>query len=221
MVENIRFRSINNQFQNTLNEDITKIKASKRVIAFADKTRNLYKLDKNYYQKILRKNITKSHKKVGDHHLDKINRDLKSISTDVKIGDKIEIAAKRQAFVTLKDREENFLNNPTCRLINPSKSDLGRVSKQILETINDKVRECSNANQWKNTHAVIKWFPRLENKQSLTFVMFDIVDFYLSISEPLLIRALDFANQFEPITDQDQSIILHARKSMMFSEDKV
>ena len=31
------------------------------------------------------------------------------------------------------NHKPNFENNPTCRLINPSKSEIGRVSKQILD----------------------------------------------------------------------------------------
>ena len=53
-----------------------------------------------------------------------------------KIGlvDRIEQFVEREAYVTLKDHKENFLNNPKCRLINPSKSKMGKVSKKYLES---------------------------------------------------------------------------------------
>ena len=45
--------------------------------------------------------------------------------------------ARKNAFVTLKDHKENFDTNPKCRLLNPSKSELGKVSKVVLDRIND------------------------------------------------------------------------------------
>ena len=39
------------------------------------------------------------------------------------------------AFVTLKDHKDNLHFNPTCRLINPSKNEPEKVSKQIVEKI--------------------------------------------------------------------------------------
>jgi hypothetical protein len=40
---------------------------------------------------------------------------------------------KREAFITLKDHQENFENNPKCRLINPAKIESGKLSKVILD----------------------------------------------------------------------------------------
>ena len=51
-------------------------------------------------------------------------------------GDRIERMKKREAFIYLKDHKENFENNPKCRLINPAKSESGKLSKVILDKIN-------------------------------------------------------------------------------------
>ena len=48
--------------------------------------------------------------------------------------------AKSQAFITLRDHKDNFENTAPYRLINLAKSNMGLVSKQILERINDQVR---------------------------------------------------------------------------------
>ena len=55
---------------------------------------------------------------------------------------------------------ENFSSTPTCRLINSSKNELGKVSKQILETINKRVVNALHINQWKDTAQVIRWFEK-------------------------------------------------------------
>ena len=50
--------------------------------------------------------------------------------------------------------------------------------------------------------------------------MFDIVDFYPSISENLLSLALAYAKQFVAIPDCDADIILHARQSLLFGANR-
>ena len=35
----------------------------------------------------------------------------------------------------------NFRSNPTCRLINPSKNELGKVSQQLVQKINSDIVE--------------------------------------------------------------------------------
>ena len=56
-------------------------------------------------------------------YIDEIDSELKDISNNLGIGDKIEKMKKREAFISLKDHKENFENNPKCRLINPAKSE--------------------------------------------------------------------------------------------------
>ena len=72
----------------------------------------------------------------------------------------------------------------------------------------------------KNTSAVTDWFTRTQRKQQCTFVSFDIVNFYLSISKELLKRGMQFASQHTTISQQDRDIILHAMKSMVFWQGK-
>ena len=57
-------------------------------------------------------------------------------NVDKEILDQMDINSKNTFFITLKDYKENFFNNPTVRLINPAKQELGRISKAILENIN-------------------------------------------------------------------------------------
>ena len=48
------------------------------------------------------------------------------------IDDRVDSMAMKEAFIMLKDHKDNFANRRTCRLINPSKTEVGRISKQIL-----------------------------------------------------------------------------------------
>ena len=75
-------------------------------------------------------------------------------------------------------------------------------------------------NLWKNTSAVVEWFHAIKEKNKYTFFIFDIVDFYPSISEQLLGLAVNFARTKTRIEDSDIEIIFHARKSLLFEGGK-
>ena len=55
--------------------------------------------------------------------------------------------AEKDAFITLKDHKENFQTNPKCRLINPTKTEMGHISKSMLERIVKEVTASTHFNQ--------------------------------------------------------------------------
>ena len=77
-----------------------------------------------------------------------------------------------------------------------------------------------NVNQWRNTQNVIEWFGNIKEKNRHSFIPFDIVNFYPSISENLLDQALSWASDLADISDENISIIKHARKSLLFNHGK-
>ena len=79
------------------------------------------------------------------------------IVTKLRIEDRVDTTAEKNAFITLKDHKPNFLNKPTCRLINPTKSEIGKVSKKILGRINSTIAKNAISINGKTT-AVINWF---------------------------------------------------------------
>ena len=220
LVENIQFRHIKDQFQQTLANDLKKVKTSPNVFVFADKTRNINETSLNTCNKLMQENITKTYKHGSEDNIDLIDKELKHISSNFGIGDRIEKLKKREAFISFKDHKDNFENNPKCRLINPAKSESGKLSKAFLDKINTTLREILNLNQWRNTQNVIEWFGNIENKNRHTFISFDIVDFYPSISEKLLDQALSWASSLAPISKDEISVIKHARKSLLFNNGK-
>ena len=58
----------------------------------------------------------------------------------------------------------------------------------------------------------------LPDKSCLSFVNFDIESFYPSISLNLFQQAIDFAREKVDITDTDISIIMQARKTLLFHD---
>ena len=73
--------------------------------------------------------------------------------------------------------------------------------------------------QWRNTTEAISWFKEIKDKHRKSFISFDIVDFYPSITEDLLDKAIAWAKQFTLISDNDIVIIKDARKSLLFHKN--
>ena len=111
-----------------------------------------------------------------------------------------------------------LLQHTKCRLINPTKSELGRVSKQMLAEIISTVKRKSQIQQWKNTHSVIEWFTKLNNKEKLHFIQFDVVDYYASITPTLVKNSIAFAARYVNISASEKATIFQACNSFLFSE---
>ena len=77
------------------------------------------------------------------------------ISKNLDLADRINTNAERESFIILKDHKENFKNKPTCRLINPCKPEIGKISKQLLEKIVKVVMDKTKHDHRKNTQDVI------------------------------------------------------------------
>ena len=61
LVNKLKFRKIKSNFQRQLNEDIRVIKRSIKVLVFADKTSNIYKLDTDEYRKLTTGAVTSTY----------------------------------------------------------------------------------------------------------------------------------------------------------------
>ena len=145
------------------------VQTSKKTLTPADKTSNMYRLHKNDYQNLLRNAITTSYKKANKNIGTKINKEGIKFAKQANILDKIEINGTGNSFITLKDHKENFTNHPTTRLINSSKNEIGRISKNILDQINSKLVRKLSVNEWKNTVSVINWLENINNKRLYNF----------------------------------------------------
>ena len=220
MIHRIKFSRDINDFQQKLRSDTRSISSSNKLFVPADKSTNLYEMDRPAYERLLHNNITKSYRKSNTDTKAEIDSEARDIAASLSLDDRIECMSKKDAFITLKDHKDNFPNNPTCRLINPSKSEIGHISKALLEKVVKDVTEASGLNQWRNTSSVISWFRNIPRKSQARLLKFDICDFYPSITEELLGKAIEFARRFTEITQNNVDIIMHARKCLLFNRDE-
>ena len=203
-----------------MKEDIAQIKSSNDVFIFVDKTNNLYKSWPVEYKKLLSKNITKSYRKAPERLEKAINIEAKYFSKKLERANRIECRAKYPAFISVKDHKPNFQSSLPCRLINPSKSDIGKISKSILDKVNQNLRKKLQFNPWRKSENIIDWFKKIENKSNYVFIKFDIAEFYPSVSETILRTAIRFAEEHVEITDEEKRKNFHCQKSLLFYKNE-
>ena len=126
---------------------------------------------------------------------------------------------KRQCFVTFKDHKDDFRVNPKYRLLYPTKSELGKLSKDILQQISTNMRTALNVYRWQNSSVVIKQFKNIKNKNLHTFTVFSIEKSYPSIGEKLFYlhkRSFICTNSqtHAEINRKDIEVIFHYRISL-------
>ena len=215
VVSTIKFSKKMDQFQQNLQKDIKHIHNSKKIFIQSDKTRNIYKLKPETYEKIIMNSITSNYKKDNYNTENTINNEAYNITNKLNINDRVGVINKKESYILLKDHKSNFNNNWTARLINPTKTEIGKISKIILEKINNNLKKTFGFQQWINTTEVIDWFKNIKNKEKATFIQFDIIDFYPSINEKMLDEAIVFAKQHTKITNQDINIIKQCRRTIL------
>ena len=160
LIKSVKFQKVKHKFIDQLHKDVTSIKKSKNVSIFADKTWDIYETDKNTYSKLLTDNISKTYTKTQHIMYNKINKEAKIITNNYGLSESVDCFAKSNAFISLKDHKPNFSSNPKCRLSDPAKNEIGKISKYFLQQLNNKVRDLSSVNQWQETSTVINWFKK-------------------------------------------------------------
>ena len=96
--------------------------------------------------------------------LDVVNSEAAKIAGDLKIDDRVDEYIQASSFITIKDHKPNFPGKIECRLLNPAKSNLGKISKMVLDDVITDVKRATSSNQSINSGEVITWFRNLEDK---------------------------------------------------------
>ena len=125
-----------------------------------------------------------------------------------------------QIYITIKDHKYNFPHSISCRLINPSKTNIGKISKAILHKSNIRLVSSFKFNQWENNDSVINWFKNIPEKKLCTFIVFDIECLQPAISLELFYKALQFTKNLCKITNEEIGIIMQARKALLFNKNE-
>lgn len=82
--------------------------------------------------KLLYRGICKNYKITSHDIIRKINLKAKEIIIKYNLDGLTEPLTVHRSKITIKDYKDNFISNPTLRLICPSTSDIGKLKKVIL-----------------------------------------------------------------------------------------
>jgi len=69
----------------------------------ADKTTNFYTMTPTSYYKLIKENVTKVYKKTNDTLVEALDAQYARLAKRLKLDDRIEKLARKEAFITLKD----------------------------------------------------------------------------------------------------------------------
>ena len=200
VIKNLEFKRVNNEFQSNLRNDIRQIRSSNNLFISADKSRNIYKVSKAIYERMMHENVTKTYKKCNTNKSNSINFKAKQIASKLKFDDRVQKLDENEAYVTIRDHKEGLPDKISCRLINPSKADIGNISKQILDRVSNTILVKNKINQWTDKYSVTEWYGNIKRKDQCYFVVFDIERFYPSISTKLFDKAVSFAKLYYDFT---------------------
>ena len=212
----IKFKDPRNAYQKELKKKVAKINQQDRIIARADKTRNNYLIKTEDYNRMLSNAVTKDFKKNGGEVIEIINKEAAKITDKLEISDRVDKFRLQDPFCLIKDHKDSFPARVEVRMVNPSKSNIGIISKQILDRVNNVIKVKLKLRQWKSTGDVLEWFDNIDNKGKKTFFQFDIVQFYPSISEKLCKELIKFARKHTDITKEEEEILYNARKQILY-----
>ena len=219
-----QFRYVHDPTLLEIGEEARKIKDSDEIIINADKTGNKYGTNVADYKQLLHENLTKDYILDKNNNLSIINEDTHKHAKLMNIADRMERHSETNAFLTVKDHKQGFPNNIKCRIINPTSNNLGKISKRILDKINSEYRKATNVNQWRSTQEVLEWFNKTHTlnptKRNAKLLQFDISEFYPSISEDLLNKALTSGKAHTDIDREQEEMIKACRRSVIFNEGK-
>ena len=141
LIQNIKFIHVPNHFQNKIQKDLNHIMKDDQLYIPADKTNNDYRVKPADYEHLLEKSIHKNYEKTDRSAINNIIKADIHIAKKLDLADLIDTFAETEPFITLKDHKVSFKNKPTCPLINPRKSETGKISKQLLEKIVKVVKD--------------------------------------------------------------------------------
>ena len=180
-------------------------------------------MNANKYKKLMKNSITSEYSIDNENTINDINNEAaqilsKQMSLKNKKVPKYEV---NEAFLSIKDHKANFPHDINCRIINSSKTHLGKLSRTILQKHITTIRKKSMLNQWKNSGEVIDWFEKINNKNHKCFVNFDIKNFYPTIKRKHLIDAINFSNSYSRFTEFEIETIMHTCKSVMFYDNNM
>ena len=138
---------------------------------------NIYQVSPYEYDQIPNNNITESYKIDHSDTPGLINKNTAKFARKLQIVNRLGIIEEKCAYILFKDHKQNFQDEKQAWLINPTKTELGLISKYLIQRITPRLLSSPKYNLWKNSQDTIDWFKNIKNKKMSSFIQFDIIEF--------------------------------------------
>ena len=125
---NLKTRKTSNTLQRNVLDLRRRLKGTNGVVVESDKTGNHFVMPVEDYDRKVLENITKDYKKATENIENNINREAAALAKSMKMDDRVHKMGRQEAYVTVKDHKPNFPARVSCRLINPCKTEMRRIS---------------------------------------------------------------------------------------------
>ena len=155
IIRKVKFKNSNCKFQDMLRNEINNIRNSNSIYVKADKSRNLYKMSPSDYNNLKLNAITKDYKIDNNNTMWMINNDTLNHANRLDLTDRIGGVKLKESYILIKDHKIDYENKKSVRLINPTKTELGKVSKIILQDVVDCLKKKLELNLWISTKEAI------------------------------------------------------------------
>ena len=141
LIKNVKFKPAGNVLTSKIRNDLNTVKNASKIVVKGDKSRNLYQVSKEVYVKEMTDKITSSYSKGNRAQIDEVNKEAAKIAQRLDIHERVDALQEGESFLTYKDHKNNFPARKEVRLLNPSKTNIGAVSKRVLDKINTTLRQ--------------------------------------------------------------------------------
>ena len=116
LISNLSYRTVRNDFQKDLKHQVNNIKASKKMLVSADKTRNQYHIPVDQYKEMVTDTLTTVYEKKQEtrQKLEKVNEEAYNIAErfplgqDNNLSERMDAISENECFITLKDHKLDF-----------------------------------------------------------------------------------------------------------------
>ena len=127
------------EFQAKMKGDTEQMKKFGKIWVRADKSKNTYQVSPFEYEQILNDKIMESYRIDPNSSLTLINRVTTKFAGKLQVVDKLGKLKEKCAYILFKDYKQNFQDRKQARLINSTKTELGLVSKDLMQIITSRI----------------------------------------------------------------------------------
>ena len=133
----------------------------------ADRSKNIYQVTPYEYEQILNNKITESYRIDHCSIPALINKDTAKFASKLQIVDRLGKIDEKCPYILFIDNKNNFQDRKQARLINPTKTELDSVYKDLMQKTTSSLLSSPKYNLWNNSLDTIDWFKNINKKKSI------------------------------------------------------